>query len=76
MGLAEALGFLLKEIDEFIRDVLGSVWKMCKQYEADRIEYDACRNSYEALKSTQSPKLPGVEAKFLVAYNKMNDARC
>lgn len=74
-GLIEALSYFQAETDKFIKTKMSPAWKATADYEDARIAYDANRLSYEALKDTESSKLPAAETKFLESYNGMSDSR-
>ena len=63
------------DVIRFIKTKMSPAWKATADYEDARIAYDANRLSYEALKDTESSKLPAAETKFLESYNGMSDSR-
>lgn len=75
VGLIEALNFFKSKTEEYVEKNIGAARKQVQVYEDQRIEYDARRVHFESLKETESPKLPGAEAAFLEAYNKLSEVR-
>jgi len=73
--LVEALSFFQAEILKFIDTEIKAAHDAVAHYEKTRVEYDACRLSFESLKDTSSAKLPAAEAAFLESYNTLSEVR-
>lgn len=73
--LVEAFDFFKTEIAKFCAKDIAEAQAAVARYEKTRVEYDACRMSFESLKDTSSAKLPAAEAAFLESYNTLSDVR-
>eukprot|EP00041_Stephanoeca_diplocostata_P025102 m.650369 g.650369 ORF g.650369 m.650369 type:complete len:318 (+) comp22671_c0_seq3:382-1335(+) len=78
--LIEAFKFFQEEIARFIKNELQPAWMQVNVYENTRVEYDACRLSFESLKSSagtdsMSQKQRTAEAQLLEAYNRLSEVR-
>ena len=73
--LAPFLCHISHQVTKFCDKDIAEAQLAIAQYEKTRVEYDACRQSFESLKDTSSSKLPAAEAQFLESYNTLSDVR-
>lgn len=50
VGVIEAMNFFRQKVEDYVKEDVARVWGIVGVYENFRIEYDACRVDYEALK--------------------------
>jgi hypothetical protein len=65
----------LLKITKFCAKDIADALNEVNTYDKTRVDYDACRMSFESLKDTSSAKLPAAEAQFLESYNTLSDVR-